>query len=464
MSAEAGHQVGPLLAPEIVELIDSKKTADVLSAFGELQDAEVADVLEALDDHRRVVAMRLLSRERAADIFAYLDYDTQEQVVNDLSDEVAAQIFNEMDPDDRVDFLEEAEDDLADSLLKRMHPEERRETEALLDYPEESVGREMTPDYLRIKPEWTVQEALDYIRTHGAEAESLDTLYVTDEQGRLINHIRLRRLVLANPNDRVESLLKMTRTTVRINAMADREELVTQMEEYDLPVLPVVDEKDKLVGIVTFDDVADIAEEEVTEDVHKLGGLEALDEPYLSTPAMELIWKRGIWLVILFFASLLTIVAMGRFEEQLQKLAVLALFVPLIIASGGNTGSQAATIMIRALAGGEVQLTDWVRVVLRELVSGLVMGGTLGGLGLVVVLVSTQLGWMEGGGPRLGIAVAIALLGVVTCGTLVGSMLPFILKKVGLDPAAGSTPLVATIVDVSGLLIYFGVASLILGL
>ncbi|MBI1372773.1 MAG: magnesium transporter [Phycisphaera sp.] len=458
--------VGRLLAPDIVESIDAKRTADVLAAFSELQDAEVAVVLEELDDSRRIVAMRLLPRARAAEVFAYLDHDLKEQIITGLSDDVAAQIFNEMDPDDRIDFFEEAEDDLAQSLLKRMRPAERKETEYLLEYPEESVGREMTPDFLKIQPEWTVQQALDHIRAHGAKAESLDTLYVTDKNNRLINHLRLRRLVLADPNDRVESLLKTTRTTVRINAMADREELVTKMEEYDLPVLPVVDEKDELVGIVTFDDVADVAEEEVTEDMHKMGGLEALDEPYMAASIPTLVRKRGIWLAVLFIGEMFTASAMSLFEHQIAEAIVLALFLPLIISSGGNSGSQATSLIIRAMALGEVTIADWWEVARRELICGLLLGALLGLIGLLRVQLWQWLGLADYTKDYflVGLTVSISLVGVVTLGTLVGSMLPLILRRLRLDPASVSAPFVATIVDVCGLLIYFGVATVMLGL
>jgi magnesium transporter len=306
---------------------------------------------------------------------------------------------------------------------------------------------------------------MDHLREAGAEAEMLHTIYVVDERSRLLDHIRLRSLVLAREDELCEALREGQ--VVSLHADDDRESAVQMMERYDLPVLPVVEEDGVMVGIVTFDDVADVASEETTEDIHKLGGLDALETAYLSTPLTTMARKRGVWLTVLFFAGLLTVSAMGFFHEQLQERAILALFVPLIIASGGNSGSQAATLIVRALATGDVRTADWLSVFKRELVSGLMLGSVLGVVGLVVATgVSLMLPAAEATGfadaLMLGLAIGTAVVGVVITGVLVGSMLPIGLVKLGADPATCSTPFVATVVDVAGLVIYFSVATIIL--
>lgn len=465
--AEEQRAVGELLAPEITELLEAKQPAAARAALLDLLDAEVAEVLMVLEPRHRVVAFRLLPRDRAADIFAYFDQDEQEELVNGLTSEQAAAIFNALDPDDRVNFFEDAPEELAERLLALMRPEERAETEKILEYPEESVGRLMTPEYLTVRSEWTVGEALEHIRAFGHDAETINTLYVVDEVGHLTNHISLRKIILADPRQSVAKYLEQNIETVRLTATDDRERAVRTMEKYDLPVVPVVDENGVMVGIVTFDDVADVAEEEVTEDVQKMGGMAALGAAYLSTPLSELVRKRGIWLAVLFCGGLLTVTAMGFFEESIQRYAVLALFVPLIIASGGNSGTQAAALTIRALAVGDLEPRDWAAVCRRELLTGLMMGAGLGVMGLAVGTLVGATGF--GGEPRpmpeslrFGLAIGASVLCVVMVGAIVGSMLPFLLKRLGFDPATGSTPLVATLVDVCGLLIYFTLAVLIL--
>jgi magnesium transporter len=399
-------------------------------------------------------------------VFAHLEHDEQERLVQTLSTEQVAQIFNEMDADDRVDFLEDAPEDLAKSLLASMHPEERAETEKILEYPEESIGREMTPDYLTVRPEWTVAEALEHIRAHGKDAETFNVLYVVDDQGKLIDLIRLRRVLLARPDVRCDALREGGQV-VSLQATDDRETAVHMMERYDVPVLPVVEADNRLVGIVTFDDIADVAEEEVTEDIQKMGGMEALDAPYTSSTVVQLFRKRVPWLMILFGGGLLTVSAMGAFEESIKQFAILALFVPLIIASGGNSGSQAASLIIRSLATRELEIEDWGIVLRRELISGLMLGSALGMCGLVVATAVSFVVFQEdvthlGDALHYGTAIGAAVLGVVIVGTLVGAMLPILLKRFGFDEATGSTPFVATIVDVAGLIIYFVTANLIL--
>lgn len=460
--------VGPLIAPSLADLLADERLREARHALENLADPEAAEVLEVLQPQRRALAFRLISRDRSPHVFTLLPPYQQRELISELSNEQLARIFNEMDPDDRIGLFEDVSEDLTSRLLALMDPAQRRETRMMMSFPEQSVGRLMTTDFLAVEPEWTLSHTLEYVRRHGREAETLDTLYVVGEGGRLIDDLPLREVLLAGPYQTVRSLLD--NQFVALRAEEDREHAVRQLERYDTPVLPVVDEGGKLLGIVTFDDVADVAEEEATEDIQKLGGLEALDDPYLATGLLKLVRKRVVWLMLLFIGGMLTIAAMGSFEQQIEKKAILALFIPLIIASGGNSGSQAATILTRALAVGEVRVGDWWRIVRRELLSGLMLGIVLGTMGTGVALLAQWVVTM-GAEPvsthqmvMTGAAIGVAILGVVLFGTLIGSMLPLALKGLGLDPATSSTPFVTTIVDVTGLTIYFTTAALILGL
>ncbi len=461
--------VAELLIPEISDLLSQRKPAEARAALAELRDPEIADVIAALRPPLDALALRVLPRDRAADAFAYLDHDRQEALIEALNDEHVAAIVNEMDPDDRVELLEDAPDALAASLLAMLEPAERHHTQRALAYPEESVGRLATPDYLTLRPRWTVAEALEHLRRDGAGAETLHTLYVIDEAGRLIDHVRLRQLVLADPRARCDDLGEGN--VVCLGVSDDREEAVRVMERYDLPVLPVVDDAGVLVGVVTFDDVADVASEEVTEDIHKLGGMEALDTPYASASLLTMVRKRGVWLMVLFLGGLFTIAAMDVFHDELQRYAILALFVPLIIASGGNSGTQAATLIVRSLATGDIKTSDWLTVLRRELASGLVLGSLLGVLAMIVATTLAYLSPLSQmpdstfpEAMHMGFAIGTAVVGVVVTGIVVGAMLPVGLEAIGLDPATCSTPFVATVVDVAGLVIYFSVAVLLLGI
>lgn len=454
--------VADLLTPEIGEMIAQKRLAEARAAMLDLQDVEIADVLAELEPDQRAVAFRLLPADRRSEVFAYLELDEQETLIAALSSEQVSQLINEMDDDDRVQFFEDAPEELTAGLLKLMSPEQRRLTQQALRYPEESVGRLMTRNYVTVHPDWTAGQALDHIRAEGQDAETLSVLYVVDAENHLTHYLRLKRLVLAAPGERCEKLCEGP--VVSLSAAEDREAAVRLLERYDIPVLPVVDEANRLLGIVTFDDVADVAEEEVTEDMQKMGGMEALDMPYMSTGIWELFRKRGVWLCVLFIGEMFTATAMGFFEDEIARAVVLALFIPLIISSGGNSGSQATSLIIRALAVGEIQMRDWFRVLRRELLCGLLLGLLLGCIGLFRVMLWHEMGWTDFSHHALlvGFTLAITLVCIVTYGTIVGSMLPFVLRRVGLDPATASAPFVATLVDVSGIVIYFTTAWLLL--
>ena len=342
-------------------------------------------------------------------------------------------------------------------LIRLLHPEERRITLELLGYKEGSVGRLMTPDYIAVFRDWTVQEVLDHIRTFGKDSETIDVVYVIDDSGRLVDDIRIREFLLADTGRKVSELVDGRYIALNVN---DEQNMANEVFKMNNRVaLPVVDDKNILLGIITIDDILWVASEEFSEDMQLIGGTEALNEPYLDVSIMKMFKKRVGWLIILFLGELLTASAMGYFEDELAKAVVLALFVPLIISSGGNSGSQAATLIIQALAVGDVALRDWWRVMRREIVSGLLLGGVLGLLGFLRVGVwGAFTGNYGEHALLLGLAVGITLLGVVLWGTLSGSMLPLLLKRLGADPAVSSAPFIATLVDVTGLLIYFSVA------
>ncbi|RPJ86430.1 MAG: magnesium transporter, partial [Acidobacteria bacterium] len=346
-------------------------------------------------------------------------------------------------------------------MLALLSPSERAIAVSLLGYPEGSIGRRMTPDYVRVRPEWPVELVIEHIRRHGRDSETLSLLYVIDNNGVLIDDLRIRRVLLADPKTKIGELLDYR--FVALKATDDQETAIEVFRNEDRYALPVTDSAGVLIGIVTIDDVLDVAQEEATEDIHKIGGIEALDEPYMETPLLRMIRKRAIWLTVLFLGEMLTATAMGYFEQEIQRAVVLALFVPLIISSGGNSGSQASTLVIRALALGEITLRDWWRVIRREFYSGLALGTILGSIGFLRITIWQNFTHIYGEHWFLvALTVAVALVNVVLWGTLAGSTLPFVMRSLGFDPAASSAPFVATLVDVSGLVIYFGFAAIVL--
>lgn len=450
-----------LLEPEIREAIEDRRFAELRTALRGFDPPDIGELLTELDAPEAAIVFRLLYREEAAEAFTHLDPDRQEELVEHLGDERTLRLLEELHPDDRVAFLDELPAEAASRLIARLSPENRRITQQILNYPEESVGRLMTPDYVRVRMGWTVAQAIDHIRKHGRDAETINWVFVVGDHLKLLDELPIRRLLLAEADETIESLCDGR--VLSLAATDDREEAVRVMGKYDRTALPVVDTAGSLLGIVTFDDVADVAEEEATEDIHKLGGIEALDQPYMQTGFFEMIRKRGGWLCALFVFQVLTIGVMSHFESALERAVVLMAFVPLIISSGGNTGTQAASLLIRALALEEVELSDWWQIVRREVAVGITLGATLGLLGWTLVLTLHALGVTHTEYASLvGLAVGVAVLSIVLWGVLLGSLLPLLLHRMGLDPAAISSPLVATLMDVSGLVIYFGVATVVL--
>jgi magnesium transporter len=367
-----------------------------------------------------------------------------------------------MTPDDRTRLLEEMPAEVTRRLLATLSPEELKNVRFLLGYPEDAAGRYMTPRYVTIEPIMTAGQALEHIRKTGRGKETVNVVYIVDAKGRLVEDIRLSSLVLADPETKVLDI--QDPPMVKILATDDREEVLKAFERYDRLALPVTDVDGHMLGIITVDDILDVAEQEATEDIQKLGGQAALDAPYLNVGVWSMVRKRAGWLSALFLGEMLTATAMSYFEGEIARAVVLALFVPLIISSGGNSGSQATSLIIRSLALRELRLRDWFHVFRRELISGLCLGALLGAIGFIRIVLWEKVHFTEYGKHYMLVAFTVwaALLGVVTFGTLAGSMLPFILRKLGFDPATSSAPFVATLVDVTGLVIYFTVALLIL--
>jgi len=452
---------GNLFQPEIKELIDNKEFALLKEVFGEWQAPDLAELIADLPEDHQPIIFRLLPRPLMSDVFEHLDLATKKKLLTGLGKSEIAHILNEMSPDVRTQMLEELPSGLVKQMLELLSAEEMKIAQDLLGYPENSIGRLMTPDYIAVKESMTVARVLAHIRKKGKDSETLNMIYVVDEKGALLDDISIRQVLLAPPGKRVESL--MDHTFVSLKTTDDQESAVLTFRKYHLYAIPVVDAEGILIGIVTIDDVLHVAEQETTEDIHKMGGMEALEGPYLHAPLFRLARKRATWLVALFLGEMMTATAMGYYEVEIARAVVLALFVPLIISSGGNSGSQASTLVIRAMAIGELRLRDWWRVFIREIGSGLILGAVLAVIGFLRIAIWQQAFHLYGAHWVLvGMVVAFTLVGVVLWGSLMGSMLPFILKRLGADPATSSAPFVATLVDVSGILIYFNIAYLIL--
>lgn len=453
--------IGTLLKPELIKMIDERDSAGLRVALAEFPGAEIAEIFEEFDVERKAVMFRLLPEHLSADLFEHLDQEERETIADALRTEEVAGILDEMEPPDRTDFLEDLEESDAEALLSKMRPDEREMASQLLDHPEDSIGRIMSPEFVSIEKDWTGAYVIEHLRAIGMERrESLNEMFVTDAEGKLVGSLELADAVIASPDRPVADLVHHQVVALRVTD--DQETAVQDFQKYDRSALPVVDESDRLVGLVKVDDVMDVAEEEVTEDMHKMAAMEALDEAYLSASLFSMVRKRVGWLAILFGGQLLTALAMMQYETALLQFKELIFFLPLIISSGGNCGSQAATLIIRSMAVQELDMSDWWRVVRREMSSGLALGLAMAALALVMTALAKESLF----GPdywKLGISIAFSLVGVVIFGCLFGGALPFILRALKFDPAVCSTPLVMTLVDVSGLIIYMLIAGSILG-
>ena len=449
------------LVQDIQRLIHATDFAELRERLVGLRPVEVAAAILMLKPDEQVLAFRVLPRAFAADVFEYLNPVAQRVLVKTMGQEDVAALLNHMAPDDRTLLFGELPANVTKHLLSLLTPEERSEAVTLLGYEPGTIGRLMTPHYIAVREDWSVQQVMDFVREHGQDSETLNVIYVVDEDGRLIDDIRMREFLVVPLTMHVSDL--MDRRFVTLKATDSEVAAIDVFKREDRTALPVTDTSGILIGIVTVDDVLDIAERAATRDMQQVGGSEALDEPYMQIALGRMVRKRAGWLVVLFLGEMLTATAMGFFEKEIERAVVLALFVPLIISSGGNSGSQASTLVIRAMAIGELRLKDWWRVIRREALAGVMLGGILGFIGFLRITIWSLFSSLYG--PQwllVAVTVGLTLVAIVLWGTLVGSMLPLILRRLGFDPATSSAPFVATLVDVTGLVIYFSVGLVVL--
>jgi magnesium transporter len=449
-----------LLQTQFEQALTSTNGLDLMHFLNEQNISDVALLVDQNPEHETQM-MAQMNLHRSAMVFKILDVPAQKRIMNTLPSYRAAELLNELPADDRIAFFEELPTNVVRDLIKTLGDEERKETLQMLGYAENSVGRLMVPDYIYVYEYNTVQDVLDTVRKVGKDSETIDVIYVINANGELLDDIRIREFLLAPLHTKVDAL--MDDRVISLQVDDDQETANQVFKMNNRTALPVVNDKNILLGIVTIDDVLWVANEEFSEDIQKIGGTEALDAPYLETPLFQLFKKRVGWLIILFLGEMITASVMQFFEAEIAKAVVLATFIPLIISSGGNSGSQASTLIIQSMAMGEVSISDWWRIMRREILSGLMLGGVLGLIGFIRVVMWQQVTHVYGDYYILiGLTVGITLLGIVLWGTLCGSMLPLLLKKLGADPAVSSAPFVATLVDVTGLVIYFSVAFLLL--
>ncbi len=452
--------------PDLLERIRlrlDESFTGITEAVAELPPADLAELINQLRLQEAASVMSMLSLPRAVEVLDQPTLRRRSEIVEKLEPGRASQLLEALSADERTGIVRGMGEISRRRLLPKLSPEVRAEVESLLRYPERTAGGIMTTEFVRLDPGITVGEALRQIRSVAQEKESIYACYVLDGEGKLLGSVSLRDLVMAEMAQPVSSVMR--KKPVTVNALEGREAVAAKIAKYNLLAVPVLEADGRVVGFVTVDDVIDVMIEEGTEDALRMGAVEpgALDEPYASTPFWNLIRKRAGWLLILFLSEMLTATAMGRFEDEIARAVVLALFVPLIISSGGNSGSQAASLIIRALAVGELGVRDWWKVMRREILAGVVLGGTLGVVGFLRISIWSLISPVYG--PHwllVAVTIWLSLIGVVLWGTLAGSMLPLLLKRLGMDPAVSSAPFVATLVDVTGIVIYFEVAARIL--
>ncbi len=443
-----------LVVTEIKTLIGKHSWKEISQRVSGWPDPEVADLLLHLEKTDRVLLYRSLHRKKAADVFAHLDHEHQDSLLQELGAEDTRHLLANLSPDDRTSLLEELPAQVTQRLLQLLSPEDMEEARQLLGYPEESIGRLMTPDYVAVRPDITVAEALDSMRRAGKDRETFNIIHVTDPNGKLLDSLRLRRFILADPNATVESIMDFK--FVSLSAFDDREQAVRMIRRYDLYALPVVDSDGILMGIVTMDDVMDVAEEEVTEDFHKAAAVSPLDMPYSRASSAFLYRKRIGWLTVLLGVNLISAIVVVSYEETLEAFLVLATFMPLVVACGGNAGAQSATLMVRALATGDVKPNLWIPPFLKELAVGGLLAVSMG-------VLSYALGFYRGGAD-IGLVIGISMVAIIIIANLIGVVLPFTLTKFKMDPAVASSPLITSLMDAIGLLIYFWMATKLLDL
>jgi len=427
-----------------------------------MQPSEVAQVFLNLPASSAIAAFQSFPERNRILLFPYLDGSVQKQIIQEIPKEQRSKILNEISSDDLLIFLSHLKGVELSETLEYLNEKNKKAAQNLMGYPKESVARLINTEFVTLKKEMTIAEAMAHLRKYHQDSETANVVYVVDNEGRLVDDIPIRRLVLNEPVKKMEEI--MDGFYVKLNINDSKDTAIEMFKEHDRAALPVVNDNNVLLGVITVDDVLDVEEERNTKEMQRFGGVESLEYPYVKTPFRSLISKRAGWLIILFLGEMLTATAMGYFDTEISKAVVLALFVPLIISSGGNSGSQAATLIIRAMALKELSIKDWWYVMRREILSGLTLGVILGAIGFLRITAWEELHWYEYGTHWLLIATTIffSLIGIVMWGTLMGSMIPIVLKRFKIDPATSSAPFVATLVDVTGLIIYFSIAALIL--
>lgn len=456
------HNQNQIINSEIEHLLTEKDWVKLKDVLKNIPAVDIAEFLEDTEPEVAIVIFRLLLKPKAGEVFAYLSTSKGKELLEVFSRQQLKDVMNTLEPDDLVTLVEELPGRLTQKVLWSIKPEDQAEVLKLLGYPEQSIGRLMNTRLVRIVSTWTIEKSLQHIREFGDQAETINVIYVVDEEGKLIDDLRLTQIVMSDPQTRISEI--MDHSFIALQAIDDQEEAVRMLGKYDRVALPVVDTDGVLVGLVTMDDVFDVAEEEATEDMQLMAGMHALDTHYSETGIFEMVRKRIGWLTVLFLGQMLTVSALASFEDTLAAAAILAFFIPMIISSGGNSGSQAATLIIRAISTGDIEERDWRKIFLRELLSGLMLGLIVGIMGGIVIAY-----WLHLRGEVLDLlmvyqilTVALSLVGVIIFGNLIGAMLPFIMTKLGFDPAITSAPFVATLVDVTGIIIYFSIASILL--
>ncbi len=439
---------------DFLEAIRKKDWRLVHRSLNELDINEAILVFRDTPNREKIILFRLLSRERAKLIFKSLSHTDQLTIIEALGEKPlkVANLLNDIEPDDRTSFLKELPDEVAQRLIALLSHEERKITTHLLSYPKDSVGRLMTPEFVAIKPNFSVAESFEYIRKNGQNSETLNTLFIVDQEGKLVDDLRIGKLLLATPNQRIEEL--MDRRFVALNTLDDQENAVKLFKKYDRAALPVVNTEGMLLGIVTFDDIMDVDEMESTEDFHKFGSIKGAISDPIKAKVIDLYKNRIGWLFVLVFMNVFSGAAMSSFEEVIQSFVPLVFFLPLLIDSGGNAGSQSATLMIRYLAVGGVKLSDWHRLIGKEFVVSFLLGITMS-IGVAAVASFRA--------PEIILVVALSMIFTVMMGSLIGLLLPFIFTRIKMDPATASAPLVTSLSDICGVVIYFSIATWLLG-
>ena len=432
------------------ELIKNKNWRVLKRALQDLDNVETADLIESSTKTNKIILFRLLSRQQTKEVFKMLDHSEQEAVIEGLTEDSPklSLLLNDIEPDDRTAFFEELPTDIAQKLIEKLTPEEQKITLQLLSYPKDSIGRLMTPEYLAIKAEFSVAEAFAHIRKHGQQSETLNVIYIIDDHLKLIDDIDIKDLILASPDELISNIID--HKFVSLHALDDQEMAIQVFKDYDRVALPVLSKDGVLLGIVTFDDIMDVIEEESTEDFHKFGSVQNASKNPLKERIFNLYKNRIVWLVLLVFMNVFSGAALASFEDVIQQVVALVFFLPLLIDSGGNAGSQSATLMIRYLALGEIQISDWYKLIGRELLVSFFLGLTMAAA--VAAVASFR-------APEVILVVCIAMVINVMLGSLIGLLLPFIFTKLNVDPATASAPLVTSLSDICGVLIYFSIAA-----